>query len=210
LIFLVGDLAFIPIEVLIVTIIIDQVIESREKKRHIEKLNMLIGIFFSNTGTRLLSIFSGADPGIRDVREHLIVRDSWKNSQFDEVKECLQAHLCKVSPDNVDLSDLRSFLVGHEDLLVRIIENPMIFEHESFTDLILAVNHLEEELKARDLASLPAADRQHLAGDIQRVYSLLILEWLKYMEYQKIHYPYLFSLAMRTNPFDPGASVTIR
>ena len=31
----------------------------------------------------------------------------------------------------------------------------MVFEHESFTDLILAINHLTEEMKARgDLSSL--------------------------------------------------------
>jgi hypothetical protein len=29
------------------------------------------------------------------------------------------------------------------------------------------------------------------------------------MEYLKAHYPYLFSLAMRTNPFDSKASVVI-
>jgi hypothetical protein len=87
----------------------------------------------------------------------------------------------------------------------------MVFEHESFTDLILAINHLTEELKARgDLSGLPSADASHLSNDIRRVYSQLILEWISYMEYLKIHYPYLFSLAMRKNPFDASASVTIR
>jgi hypothetical protein len=87
----------------------------------------------------------------------------------------------------------------------------MIFEHESFTDLILAINHLTEELKARkDLTSLPRPDQHHLSADIQRVYSRIIPEWVKYMAYLKIHYPYFFSLAMRTNPFDPKVSVVIQ
>ncbi len=86
----------------------------------------------------------------------------------------------------------------------------MVFEHESFTDLILALNHLTEEMKARgDLSALPPADVSHLTTDITRVYSQLILEWVKYMEYLKTHYPYLFSLAMRKNPFDPSASVVV-
>ena len=47
----------------------------------------------------------------------------------------------------------------------------MVFEHESFTDLILALNHLTEELKARgDLTSLPPADVRHLTTDIKRGY----------------------------------------
>jgi len=38
----------------------------------------------------------------------------------------------------------------------------------------------------------------------------LMLEWITYMEYLKIHYPYLFSLAMRKNPFDESASVVVK
>jgi len=38
---------------------------------------------------------------------------------------------------------------------------------------------------------------------------LLVQEWLDYMEYLKVNYPYLFSLAMRTNPFDRKASPVV-
>jgi hypothetical protein len=94
---------------------------------------------------------------------------------------------------------------------MRLVENPMVFEHESFTDLIVALNHLTEEVKARgDLSILPPSDISHLSNDIQRVYAQLIREWIKYMEYLKDHYPYLFSLAMRKNPFDESASVIVR
>ena len=58
--------------------------------------------------------------------------------------------------------------------------------------------------------SLPANDQRHLNRDICRAYHLLILQWLEYMNYQKKHYPYLFSLAVRTNPFDEQASVIIK
>jgi hypothetical protein len=46
--------------------------------------------------------------------------------------------------------------------------------------------------------------------DINRGYRLLVFEWVTYMEHLKEHYPYLFSLAMRTNPFDPEAQAEIR
>lgn len=74
-----------------------------------------------------------------------------------------------------------------------------------------AVFHLTEELEARaDLAHLPASDREHLAGDVRRAYVILISEWLRYMKHLKKEYPYLFSLAVRTNPFDEHASVTFK
>lgn len=53
---------------------------------------------------------------------------------------------------------------------------------------------------------MPSNDLQHLAGDIKRAYIRLAGEWLDYMKYLKDNYPYLFSLAMRMNPFDQNAS----
>jgi hypothetical protein len=57
---------------------------------------------------------------------------------------------------------------------------------------------------------LCGADRKHLANDMKRVYSLLISEWLSYMKHLKENYPYLFSFAMRTNPFDKYATTEIK
>jgi hypothetical protein len=210
-IFFVGDIAFIPIEVLIVTLIIDQMLESREKQRRMEKLNMVIGTFFSTIGTPLLAQLTGADTTIDQVKQRLVVDNEWNNAMFKEVRKCIEEYSCSVSPARIDLQTLRSFLIDHEEFLMRLVENPMVFEHESFTDLILALNHLTEEMKARgDLSSLPPADINHLTSDVRRVYELLIHEWVKYMEYLKVHYPYLFSLAMRKNPFDESASVIVR
>jgi hypothetical protein len=210
LIFLVGDLAFVPLEVLIVTLVIDRLLASRERKARREKMNMLFGAFFTTMGTPLLATFSRADPGIRAIRDRLVIGSDWEGSRFREVRDCLKAHDCGVAPDLIDLPALAGLLSTREDFLLRIIENPAIFEHEDFTDLILALDHLVEELKARsDLSDLPLSDRRHLAGDIQRVYARLVPEWLNYMEYLKGHYPYLFSLAMRTNPFDPSASAVV-
>ncbi|MCX6699813.1 MAG: hypothetical protein NTV68_07790 [Methanomicrobiales archaeon] len=210
-IFFIGDLAFIPIEVLIITLIIDQMLESREKKRRIEKLNMVIGVFFSRFGTPLLAQLARTDPTIEQVKSRLVIGDEWHNDMFRDVQACLNRYSCNITIEKVEKAALREFLVRNEDFLLRLVENPVIFEHESFTDLILAINHLTEEMKARDdLSSLPRTDQSHLASDICRAYSLLVLEWLKYMEYLKGHYPYLFSLAMRTNPFDDSATVVFQ
>jgi hypothetical protein len=94
--------------------------------------------------------------------------------------------------------------------MVRLLENPLLLEHESFTDLLWAVFHLTEELDSRDsLEGLPGIDMEHLAGDAARAYERLTGQWLSYMEHLKKAYPYLFSLALRLNPFDPEASVFV-
>ena len=92
-----------------------------------------------------------------------------------------------------------------------MLENPTLLEHESFTELLRAVFHLLEELVSRDtLSDLPDTDIDHLSGDIGRVYGLLVGEWLDYMQHLKNNYPYLFSLSMRTNPFDTSTSPVVK
>jgi hypothetical protein len=208
--YLLADLAFIPVEVLIVTLVIDQMLESRERQQRMEKMNMVIGIFFSRIGTPLLATLSRADPSAGPLLSQMLAGTDWTAERFRKVHEGLTSWKCRIDPARVDLCTLRALLLENEDFLLRIVENPMVFEHESFTDLILAVTHLDEELKARDdLLHLPPSDIAHLKGDMERGYSRLVPEWLKYMEYLKNHYPYLFSLAMRTNPFDEKATVVI-
>jgi hypothetical protein len=210
-IFFLGDLAFIPIEVLCVTLIIDEMLESRDRQQRMEKLNMVIGIFFSRVGTPLLARLATADTCVIPLKKDLAIHPAdWTADRFRAAQDGLSDWHCNVDPAQVDREALRVFLKSNVDFLLRLLENPIVFEHESFTDLMFAVTHLEEELSARsDLTNLPLTDLAHLEIDIERVYSLLVPEWLKYMEYLRNHYPYLFSLAMRQNPFDEKASVVV-
>jgi hypothetical protein len=50
----------------------------------------------------------------------------------------------------------------------------------------------------------------HLNGDMVRSYRLITIEWVNYMKYLKNNYPYLFSLAMRRNPFDKSAKTSLK
>lgn len=71
--------------------------------------------------------------------------------------------------------------------------------------------HLTEELDyRRDIQALPDTDVAHLIADVKRTYGRLVREWLRYMRYLKGHYPYLYSLAVRTNPFDPQATPIVK
>jgi len=209
-IYFLGDLAFLPIEVLLVTLILHRLLEVRDRKMKLEKLNMVIGTFFSTVGTNLLTYFSDHDPRMPEFRKDLLISASWSDEDFTRVSAALSRYSCQVVIDEIDLPGLKAFLSGKEDFLVRLLENPLLLEHESFTELLQAVFHLTDELQHRkDLAALPENDLHHLAGDICRAYRLLISQWLEYMRYLNDHYPYLFSLAVRTNPFDEKASAMI-
>ena len=59
--YLIGDIAFVFFEVLLVTLVLHQLLHHREKKNMLNKLNMVIGAFFSEVGTELLKSFSDFD-----------------------------------------------------------------------------------------------------------------------------------------------------
>ena len=210
-IYLIGDIGFVFIEVLMVTLVIHSLLVKREKKERLEKLNMLIGVFFSQVGTRLLVLFSDSDPNLDKIKQNLIVSSDWSTKEFEQMKKLLREYDYKINIELINLKDLGKFLMEKSDFLVRLLENPNLLEHESFTEVLRSVFHIVEELEHRkNIKHLSMNDRSHLAGDIKRGYNLLVFEWISYMKHLKDHYPYLFSLAMRLNPFDENATSEIK
>ena len=211
LLYLLGDIAFVFVEVLIVTLIIHQVLSEREKRAMLGKLNMVIGAFFSEVGTDLLKYFNAFDNNSDKISNHLLIDKNWSKKHFRKIESILKNRDYAIDINKGDLAGLGSFLIDKRGFLLRLLENPNLLEHKSFTELLWAVFHFTEELSHRKrLDGLADSDYEHLAGDIKRAYALLTREWLFYMEHLMADYPYLFSLSVRTNPFDPEASVEIR
>jgi hypothetical protein len=211
LIYLIGDIAFVFLEVLLVTLIIHHILNERAKQAMLKKLNMVIGAFFSETGTPLLKYFSQFDDESQELSKHLIIDNDWSPEHFDKMEIVLRKHVYKIDSRIGDLKSLQTFIVEKRAFLLRLLENPNLLEHEEFTELLWAVFHLAEELSYRkSVIDLPESDFNHLSGDIKRAYRLLVREWLSHMEHLKKNYPYLFSLAIRTNPFDSNASVEVK
>lgn len=206
LIYLVGDVAFVPMEVLLITLILHRVLAYRERQSMLKKLNMVIGAFFSEVGTELLERLAEltAEPG--RVAVSLDVTADWTAADFARAARAVQGDLSGIVPRPEALVELRKFLAQRREFLLRLLENPNLLEHESFTDLLWAVFHLTEELCHRaDIMHSPESDLGHLAGDVRRVHERLLGQWLAYMQHLAEDYPYLFSLAVRTNPFNPKA-----
>ncbi len=211
LIFLVEDIAFLPIEVLLVTLILHRLLSSMERQSRLEKLNMVIGAFFSEMGTDLLVFLSGLDPELESIRSKLVVTSKWSDEEFVQAISRLKEYRYRIEIQEDGLEHLKESLSKERDFLLALIGNPTLLERESFTDLLLSIFHLNEELSRRSsLNDLPRSDVVHLKIDAERTYKLLAFEWMEYMRYLKNNYPYLFHLAMRTNPFDEAASTVIQ
>lgn len=211
LLYIMQDIAFIPIQVLIVTLIINELLNSRDKRAKMQKLNMAIGVFFSEVGTNLLTFLSEFSPDTEELGKALVVTYEWSDKQFAHTSRQIKSSEYKMISQSGDLQALKNFITNKRVFMLNLLNNPNLLEHDKFTDLLWAVFHLMEELAFRkEITELSEKDYNHISGDMKRAYTLLIYEWLEYMRQLKNNYPYLFSLSMRMNPFDPNASPEIK
>lgn len=194
----------------IITNITQILIQRGQNRIRTRNLNTIIGVFFSEIGYELLRLFSEYDPDIEKIRQQCLVDQSCTESGFNSLRKTLNKYEYKIDPDLLKIGELTEFLRQRGDILLRQIENPNLIEHEDFTELLWAVIHLRDELISRKSPeNLSKTDREHLANDTKRAYDRLAKRWADHLRHLKRSYPYLFSLAVRTNPFstNPAAEV---
>lgn len=208
-------LGFIPVDILIVAFLLDEIIERKEKEAMLEKLDMLMSTFFSEVGNELISQLSAVNK-YQTNTENLKSIKNWNEQDFDNKLTELKNTTVDFSADiplekrEEFLENLRVLLTSKREFIINLINNPNLLEKEEFTGLINAILHLDEELEHRkDLGLVTDADFGHLNGDMQRVYDKLIHEWVYYLKYLHKHYPYMIALIIRTNPFDKDANIYV-
>jgi hypothetical protein len=209
--YLIGDLAFLPIQVLLVTIVIERILSRRETQAKLLKLNMVIGAFFSELGNYLLQSLLENFNNKEEISRYLNVSSVWTKKDFQKASDFAYHLPIDVNHQSLALNQIKDFLTERREFLLTMLENPSLLEHDRFTDLLWAVTHVDEELEARtSLDNLPENDLKHIADDIRRMYDHLASEWLDYVVHLKSNYPYLFSLILRTHPFQGNRSPLIR
>ena len=210
-IYMIGDFGFLFLDVLLVILLIERLLSRREKRSIMNKLNMVIGTFFSEVGLELLRKFSNFVINSQNLERQLEISPDWEKKDFKKAMAAVQNFPYEIKTDKSSLFEIREFLLSKRSFLMRLLENPNLLEHERFTDLLWAVFHLTEELVFRGdlLEDLPDTDYEHLNIDLQRAYSKLTIEWISYIAHLKESYPFLYSLAARVNPMNPQASPVV-
>jgi len=179
----------------------------KQEQQRQEQRNTLTGIFFSQIGTPLLRLGASLDSGITAIRDHLIIKREWHKRDFTQLQQLMKRHRYDVVLDESGFESVRGFLSAKNDLLIQMFGNQNLLENESFTELLRAIFHLYDEISLRPgFEQLPDSDKRHLNYDLTRAYALLAQQWVSYMRHLKRYHPYLFSLAMRTNPFSEETS----
>lgn len=208
--YLFQDLAFVPLQVIIVTLVLDNILTARAKQEKLLKLNIVISTFFSELGAAAISRMSGSNLNLSALQGGLKVDSGWNEAEFKSASNMVKGFKFQGECTAGQLISLKEFLHANKPFLLRMFDNPNLLEHDAFTEMLWALLHVSEELESREsLEGLPKNDMAHLSNDVMRAYRFLTIEWVCYMKYLKKDYPYLFSLATRKNPYQGKGSVIL-
>jgi len=200
--YLTQDLAFLPLDVLFVTLILERVLAWREKLDKRRIIHVVISALFSEMGNDLVRRLSSYNVDLPELRGRLEITPEWTLHDYDDLARFVKTRSYSTDSRIGDLVELKDFFMDKKTFLLTIFENNNLLEHATFTDSLWAVYHLLEELQSRpDFSDLPPEDYAHLSVDIKRAFQLLLIEWVYYMKRLKKQYPFLYSLALRKNPF---------
>lgn len=195
------EIAFIPIEVIIVTFILEKLLDKREKEERFKKMHIVVSAFFSEVGVPLIEQLSFFNTNFKALCNKFDSHECLSARNKNKMTKCINEFDYIIDSRLSDLEELRSFLYTKKAYILRMFENPNLLEHDYFTDMLWSIYHIFDELDNRDdLSKLSSEDYGHISNDIKRAYQLVIKEWLIYLNHLESEYPYLYSMAVRKSP----------
>lgn len=180
------DMAFIPISIAITTVVVGELLDINNKRDSRKKTRMLTSTFFSDIGFELMSMLAL----ISNIDEELLY-----TINAPEIPESDKITAIKNSGLTVNanmgmytvISDI--IIASKTDILI-LSSNPMLYDHECFSDLLWELLHLMDEFRLRgNYVKLTPDDLTELNSDFAQVLELLLINWVVNAKYLKETYP---------------------
>ncbi|WP_054835427.1 hypothetical protein [Methanobrevibacter arboriphilus] len=121
--YLVIDFAFMPLDVLVVVLVVEGIINKKEKENILEKLDMIMSVFFSEFGTEFLSKFINISNKNEKINKLLKDLNVWSDKEFNNFLKDLKKTDLEINLD-LDIDQRKEFLTDLKQLLV---ENRGVF-----------------------------------------------------------------------------------
>lgn len=201
---LLHEIALMPLEFVVVTLGLEKIMELTHKRENQAKISMIESVFFSESGSDMLRylVSCDADGDVLMLRSVMDVQPGWTRRQIKQARATVKGITYEVDSSKVDFFGLHYHLSTRHGYFLKVIENPALSGHERFTELLLRIYHLWEELDSRtDLYNLPQADREYLCRAVNAVYRELAIEWMQNATDLLLHQPERLHHVLRTNPF---------
>lgn len=194
--YILQDLAFMPITIAFATLMVGEVLNWREKNERKEKTRMLTSTFFTEIGAILAHYTLSMTQ--EDDFLHLVARNGGHidNMTEDEIIQKLEHHKIKVKLNKEGYEKARNLILSNQTNLLVISSNPLILEHEYFTEMLWGVFHLIDEFRLRgEWKALSPTDIAHLNADFAKVLRLMLINWIGNSEYLAKNYPAFYNVA---------------
>ncbi len=201
-IFGLHELAFVPLEVILVTLGLDKLVEKTHREEARSKVSIIETLYFNESGGTMLRYLTSFDPDAARLRELLQVTENWRSSDFRQAIRQLKSYPFLLDLDRIDFFGLHYHLSQRHEYYRSMLENPALTQSEAFTEMIMKIYLLWEELDGRtNLYQLPEKDRNYLAELLHEIYRELTEYWLDNVYNHSIHNRFRLHRAIESNPF---------
>lgn len=201
-IFFLHDLAGMPLEVLLVTLFFDRIIEKAHEEESQSKLSIIETLFFNESGGNMLRYLSAFDPDYPRLADILQVKMDWRSSDYQSAKIRLKDYPFHLDVQRVDYFSLHYHLDERHNYYRNILENPALTQSNEFTELVMKIYLMWEELDCRtDLYNLDLHEKHYLGELLTEIYQELVEYWLDNAYNHSIHNRPRLHRVIETSPF---------
>ena len=184
--YILQDLAFVPISFAITTIVVGQIMDDRQKAESAQKTRMLTSTFFTGLGSQLFEEIS-----------KVATMDISPNDLLCEDEKKIPEQLKRIDEESIQIQINKEVFEQIEQLiqaekmeLIELASNPLLLEQECFTQLRWGLFHLLDEFRLRGVYDqLTEADITHYNSDIEKMFRLLLKNWVKNSFFVHATYP---------------------
>lgn len=197
------SIASIPLNILFTSFIINYIVDIKDKIKKDKEVEILTSLFFNEIGIEMLDIFTNLDKCIEDIRKKALIKKDWAINKYEELYEIFKNYESCINIDRNDLRQLKIILDKKSSFILDLLFNPALDDKEDFTDLIVQVLHVRDEINHRFIGDkLEDYEKIYIESDINKLYKLLCQRWVNYMLYLKKYYPQAFIKSLVNSPFD--------
>ena len=201
-IFFLHELAGMPLEVILVSLFFDKLIEKTHEEENKSKLSIIETLFFNESGGNMLRYLSSFDPNFRQLSDVLAVRMDWKSVDYQAARLHLKDYPFHLDVEKVDFFGLHYHLDERHAYYRNILENPALTQSNEFTELVMKIYLMWEELDCRtDLYNLDLHEKHYLGELLTEIYEELVVYWLDNAHNHSIHNRPRLHRVIETSPF---------
>ena len=210
--YILQDFAFLPISVLVVTLVLERLSSLGTAASGSRNSRMLIGTFFSWTGYHLLNRLALMDqslPALRVLiaRRARVVRCGLRPGPIGHGRPHLGDPRDARGPRRAQAVPARPGRV--HDPAPREPDGPgaRVLHRAGLWAVFRLIRHSSSSARRSRACrrAISPTSRPTVTGSTDR----LLIESIDHLRYLRKHYPYLYSLAVRMNPSNPGSSPVV-